>query len=61
MGDIIGIYMMVSIMYGLFKGIEFHIDEKIEITEAEIILLPSVPISLILLLIIKLIDKEVEE
>lgn len=55
--EIIGIYIMISIMYGLLKGIEFHIDNKIEITETEMVLLPSVPISLLLLLIIKLTDK----
>lgn len=55
--EIFGIYIMISVMYGLLKGIEFYIDNKIEITETEMILLPSVPISLLLLLIIKLTDK----
>ena len=58
MRGLITLYILVCIIYAMFKSIELHIDKKIKINEIDIFLLPSIPITLSLLLILKITDRD---
>lgn len=57
MRGLITLYILLCIIYAMFKSIELHIDKKIEINVTDIFLLPSIPIALLLLLILKITDR----